>query len=409
MRARNFGINSALAAGTALALLASSVQARTVHVLYGFQNVSDGAYPLAGLIKGRSGNLYGTTSQGGTGGCEGGCGTVFKLAPDGTKTILYSFAGGTDGSHPQGLVMDKAGNLYGTTASGGGSGCFDNAGCGTVFEMGASGTKTVLHAFKGANDGGEPLGGLIIDGKGNLYGSAAEGGGGCDSGYGCGAVFRVAPDGKEKVIYGFAGPGQGDGEWPGAVRLARDSAGNIYGTTQSGGAHSYGTVFRLSRDGTETVLYSFTGGSDGGGPYAGVILDAAGNLYGTTPYDGDLNCDYGEGCGTVFKIASDGTETTLYTFTDTGANASPMAPLVMDSAGNLYGTTYGFSPGGVFKLSPSGTEKLLYTFTGGTDGGQPLGGLFMDKRGRLYGTTQSGGGGNCNNGFGCGAVFELRD
>lgn len=211
------------------------------------------------------------------------------------------------------------------------------------------------------------------------------------------------------MIYTFAGAGKGDGCLPGAVTLARDAAGNFYGTTQSGGTYRYGTVFKLGPDGTETVLYSFTGGTDGGGPYAGVILDAAGNLYGTTPYDGDLNCDYGQGCGSVFKVAPDGTETTLYTFTDTGANANPMSSVIMDSAGNLYGTTNGFSPGGVFKLAPDGSEKLLYSFTGNGDGGTPLGGLIMDKRGRLYGTNDGGGDGNCDNGFGCGTLFELRD
>jgi uncharacterized repeat protein (TIGR03803 family) len=369
-------------------------------VLYGFQDLSDGAYPQAALIRDSAGNFYGTTLEGGTGGCvNGGCGTVFRLAVDGTKTILHSFTGGSDGTGPHGLVMDKAGNLYGTTTTGG-SGTACTYGCGTVFEIAANGTETVLHAFTGGTDGDEPLGAPIIDKKGNLYGTTEKGG--C-----CGTVFRIAPDGKEKVIYAFAG-GKGDGELPGAVTLAGDKAGNFYGTTQSGGPYGYGTVFRLSPDGTETVLYSFTGQSDGGGPYAGVIVDATGNLYGTTPYDGDLNCDYGQGCGTVFKVASDGTETTLYTFTDTGVNADPMSPLIMDDAGNLYGTTNGFSPGGVFRLAPDGTEKLLYTFTGGTDGDEPLGGLIMDRRGRLYGTTQIGGGGNCDNGFGCGAVFELR-
>lgn len=221
------------------------------------------------------------------------------------------------------------------------------------------------------------------------------------------APFRVTPAGREKVIHAFRGAGYGDGCLPGAVTLATDTAGNLYGTTQSGGASRYGTVFRLDPDGTETVLYSFSGGSDGGDPYAGVIVDSAGNLYGTTPYDGDMNCNYSEGCGTVFKVASDGTETTLYTFTDTGANAAPMSPLIMDDAGNLYGTTNGFSPGGVFKLAPDGTEKLIYTFTGGTDGDDPYGGLIMDRKGRLYGTNEDGGGGDCDNGFGCGAVFEL--
>lgn len=396
MRVRHDIRVSLFAAGAALALLAPPhAQARSIHVLYDFQDLSDGAYPSAPLIMDKAHNLYGTTTQGGT----AGYGTVFKLAPDGSKTILYSFAGGSDGSGPHGLAMDKAGTLYGTTEAGGGAtDC--PYGCGTVFELAASGTESVLHAFKGGNDGEIPLGGLIIDSRGDLYGTTEKGGHN-------GIVFRIAPDGKEKIIHAFAGAGQGDGGQPGAVTLAKDSTGNMYGTTQAGGVYRYGTVFKLSSDGTETVLYSFTGGSDGGAPYAGVIIDASGNLYGTTPRYGDMNCNYGEGCGTVFKVASDGTETTLYTFTDTGANAAPMSPLVMDAAGNLYGTTNGFSPGGVFRLSPDGTEKLIYTFTGGLDGEAPYGGLIMDRKGRLYGTNSGGGGGNCDNGFGCGAVFEL--
>ncbi|MGD0192053.1 MAG: choice-of-anchor tandem repeat GloVer-containing protein [Rhizomicrobium sp.] len=378
-----------------LAVLATGAHANGVQVLYDFSDLSDGAYPEGGVIVDKAGNLYGTTLEGGTGVCAGGgCGTVFKLAPDGTKTTLYSFAGGSDGSAPHGMVVDDAGNLYGVTTVGGGTGCYNNAGCGTVFEVAAGGSETVLHAFKGGNDGENPSGGLIIDKKGTLYGTTGD------------TVFSVSPAGKEKPIHFFSG---GDGFEIGAVTLVRDKAGNFYGTTQGGGAHGYGTVFKLSPGGAETVLYSFTGGSDGGGPCAGVIIDAAGNLYGTTPYDGDINCDYGDGCGTVFKVAPDGTETTLYTFTDTGVNANPMAGLTMDGAGNLYGTTYGFSPGAVFKLAPTGTEKLLYTFTGGTDGDQPLGGLTMDRHGYLYGTNSGGGGGTCNNGFGCGAVFRLKD
>jgi uncharacterized repeat protein (TIGR03803 family) len=388
MRTRDHFRKSLLMAGAALALLAPGAQAKAVHVLYDFQDLSDGAYPEAGVIMDKAGNLYGTTLEGG-GSC---CGTVFKLAPYGTKTILYSFLGGNDGSGPHGLVMDKAGNLFGVTSAGGGTGCFDDYGCGTVFEVAADGTETVLHVFQGGTDGEDPSGGLIMDRKGNLYGTTGD------------TVFRVAAGGKEKPLHYFSG---GDGFEIGPVTLVRDRAGNFYGTTQDGGAYRWGTVFRLSPDGTETVLYSFTGGSDGGGPYAGVIIDASGNLYGTTPYDGDLSCDYGEGCGTVFKVAPDGTETTLYTFTDTGVNANPMAGLTMDGVGNLYGTTYGFSDGAVFKLAPDGTEKLLYSFTGGDDGSQPLGGLIMDGKGHLYGTTSGGGGGDCNNGFGCGAVFEL--
>jgi len=394
MRRRDQFVKSVLIAGTALSLSVHAADAKGVHVLYDFPNVAVGAYPVAGVIMDKAGNLYGTTLEGGNGCADGGCGTVFKIAGNGTQSVLYSFGGGADGAEPYGLVMDKAGNLYGTTFEGGAAGCYENFGCGTVYELAAGGTETVLHAFQGGSDGGNPRGGLIVDGKGNLYGTTDD------------TVFRVTPDGKEKPVFSFNG---GDGADIGAVTLVRDQAGNFYGTTQEGGADRYGTVFKVSPNGSETTLYSFTGGSDGGGPYAGVIIDATGNLYGTTPVDGDANCDYGLGCGTVFKIAPDGTETTLYTFTDTGVNANPMAGLTMDAAGNLYGTTYGFSDGGIFKLAPDGTEKLLYTFTGGTDGSEPLGGLLMGGNGRLYGTTSSGGGGDCDYDSGCGAVFELKE
>lgn len=392
MRARSH-FHEMFLVGVALALFVPCAQAKSVKVLYDFSNLSDGAYPAAGVIMDKSGYLYGTTLEGGTGGCAGsGCGTVFKIAPGGTKTVLYSFTGGSDGSGPHGLVIDKLGNLYGTTTAGGDLGCFENGGCGTVFEIAANGTETVLHAFTGGVDGYQPLGGLLLDKKGNLYGTNVE------------AVFKVSPKGKTKVLYAF---GQGGGIAPGAVTLVRDKSGNLYGTAQEGGEYHYGTVFKLSPDGTQTVLHAFTGGSDGGGPYAGVILDPAGNLYGTTPYGGDANCDYGEGCGTVFKVAPDGTEATLYTFTVTGGPASPMSGLTIDKAGNLYGTTNGFSPGTIFRLAPDGTEKMLYTFTGGADGGDPMGGLIMDRKGRLYGTAEGGGNGTCDNGFGCGVVFEL--
>lgn len=393
MRARTHFHNMCLV-GVALALFAPCVQARSVKVLYDFPNLGDGAYPAAGVVMGKTGNLYGTTLEGGTGGCAGGgCGTVFELAPDGTKTLLHSFIGGSDGSAPHGLVIDKAGNLYGTTAAGGGTGCFDNAGCGTVFEVAADRTERVLHSFAGGADGYEPLGGLLLDKSGNLYGTTVE------------TVFKLSADGKETVIYTF---GQGGGISPGAVTLVSDRSGNLYGTAQEGGAYRWGTVFKLAPDGAQTVLHAFTGGSDGGAPYAGVILDPAGNLYGTTPYGGDVNCNYGQGCGTVFKVAPNGTETTLYTFSVTGADTSPMSGLTIDRAGNLYGMANGFAPGSIFRLAPDGTAKVLYTFTGGADGDDPMGGLVLDRKGRLYGTAEGGGNGTCNNGFGCGVVFELR-
>lgn len=388
----------------------SGGEAKTLRVLYKFAGGSDGQTLEAPLVRDKAGNLYGTTLQGGAGDCYqgGGCGTVFKLAPDGTKTILYSFQGGSDGAGAEWLIRDKAGDFYGTTTAGGGTGCFDNYGCGTVFKLAPDGTETVLHAFSDGSDGADP-GSLIMDKRGNLYGTAFEGGvQNCDE-YGCGLIFRLAPDGTETVLYSFTGKTDGGRPVPG---ILLDDSGNLYGATSDGGLTgcSCGTVFKLDRHGTETVLHAFAGGTDGEFPYAGPVADSSGNLYGTTFSGGDENCGYGSGCGTVFKVAPDGTETVLYAFSDSGNNAGPMAPVILDKAGNLYGTTAGVTGGAagtVFKLAPSGTETVLATFDG-SDGGTPLSGLIADTKGHLYGTTEEGGSG-CFNDVGCGVVFEIKE
>ncbi|HEX3429622.1 MAG TPA: choice-of-anchor tandem repeat GloVer-containing protein [Rhizomicrobium sp.] len=394
MRARDVAAKSVLIAGTALALAAVPVGAHAVNlkVLYTFTGGSDGYSPRSGLIRDKAGNLYGTTLEGGAG-C---CGTVFRLAPDGTETTLYSFQGGAnDGNGPNWLVVDKAGNLYGTTGAGGGSGCFDETGCGTVFRLRPDGTETVLYAFTGGSDGFFPTS-LVPGNNGNLYGTTGE------TGYGGGTIFRIAPDGTQSEVYSFTSGGIGGPPAPG---LIRDSAGNFYGVAEAYGANGYGSVFKVSPHGKQTVLYAFTGGNDGGEPMAGLTADAAGNLYGTTAIGGDENC-YPGGCGTVFKLAADGTFTVLYAFHKADNNASPRTRLVLDGAGNLYGTTDAFS-GGVFRLAPDGTETVLHSFTDGSDGGLPLGDLIADRKGHLYGTADEGGSG-CE-GFGCGVVFEIKE
>jgi uncharacterized repeat protein (TIGR03803 family) len=196
-----------------------------------------------------------------------------------------------------------------------------------------------------------------------------------------------------KVLYSFTNGADGTHPWAG---LVLDAAGNLYGTTQQGGASGYGTVFTLDKTGTETVLYSFTGGTDGANPIAGLVRDTAGNLYGTTEYGGDLTCGDGYGCGTVFVVDKSGNETVLYSFTGTGGDgADPAAGLVRDSQGNLYGTTQAGGASGygtVFMLDKTGTETVLYSFTGtGGDGAYPYAGLVRDSRGNLYGTTYAGG------------------
>jgi uncharacterized repeat protein (TIGR03803 family) len=381
----------------ALALPLGGAQAQTGEtVLYSFQGGSDGTSPRAGLIGDKSGNLYGSTYWGGGSGCDDGlgCGTIFELASGGAETVLHAFAGQpNDGAWPSaGVIADKAGNLYGTTSQGGAN----NAGA--VFEIAADGTETMLYSFTGGSDGGDPVGGLIADKKGNLYGTTSAGG--TDN---AGTVFKVAPDGTETVLYSFTGGS--DGGAP-AAGLIADKAGNFYGTTPQGGANNWGTVFEFATDGTETVLYSFTGGHDGGYPLAGVIADKAGNLYGTTENGGKGHV------GTVFELATDGTESVLHAFSLRNNDGKyPSAGLVADKAGNLYGTTPAggkYDDGAVFEVTPAGAETVLYSFAGGSDGAFPYAGLTLDKAGNLYGTTEEGGAGTtCANG--CGTIFEIEN
>ncbi len=265
---------------------------------------------------------------------------------------------------------------------------FAGCGYGTVFKLAPDGTETVLHCFNSGNDGGGPLGALIQDQAGNLYGTTYEGG--ADN---SGTVFTISASGTESVLYTFTGGADGSGP---LASLIRDKQGNLYGTTGYGGASGNGAVFKLAPDGTETVLYSFTGGNDGGLPYGSLIRDK-GDLYGTTLFGGAY------GAGTVFKVAANGTETVLYAFTGGTDGGFPGAGLIKDKAGNFYGTTSGggIGAGTVFKLAPDGTETVLYTFTGANDGGYPLDGLLADKNGNLYGTASGGGTDNS------GAVFKV--
>jgi uncharacterized repeat protein (TIGR03803 family) len=344
--------------------------------LYSFcsaPNCTDGEQPYAGVIMDSAGNVYGTTVGGGS----ASYGTVFKLDPSGNETVLHSFTGANgDGENPEaGLVLDSAGNLYGTTEYGGvhSSSCY--YGCGIVFKLDPSGSETVLYSFTSTNgDGSIPYSlqtSIILDTTDNLYGTTARGGAA-----GNGTVFKLDPSGNETVLYSFTGA-NGDGALPVAGPIM-DSVGNLYGTTVIGGAAGNGTVFKLDPSGNETVLYSFTG-ANGDGLYlvAGVILDSAGNLYGTTPYSNNptsTNAPCGVypiylleifGCGTVFKLDPSGNETVLYGFTgESGDGAMPLAGLIMDSVGNLYGTTqYGgvADEGTVFKLVPLPTPTVTVT------------------------------------------------
>lgn len=362
-------------------------------VLYSFTGGADGGGSVAGLVRDGAGNLYGTTEFGGNPSCPPGtCGVVFKLVPNGDGTwaesVLYAFTGSPDGYLPHaGLILDQAGNLYGTTAFGGEFSCGGGEGCGTVFKIDQTGLLTVLHTFNGGADGASPYAGLIRDAAGNLYGTTYLGG--PRNG---GTVFKLDVNGNETVLHSFGiGGGVGGGYYPQAG-LIRDAAGNLYGTTNIGGPAFWGTVFKVDKAGKFSLLYSFTGGADGGAPYDGLIPDTAGNLYGTTSF------------GTVFKLDRVGNQTVLYSFAGGADGQSPYAGLVRDSAGNLYGTTmYGgtFNRGTVFKLDVNGNETVLHSFNFGVDGGNPAAGLIRDSAGNLYGTTTYGGA------FDNGTVFKL--
>ncbi len=271
--------------------------AGTESVVYSFKGgTTDGDSPFGQLVMDSAGNLYGTTSGGGA----NGDGTVFKITAAGTESVLHSFVGGTtDGQQPiAGLVMDSAGNLYGTTSFGGEN---DD---GTVFKISAGGTASILYSFKGGTtDGKVPDSGVIMDGAGNLYGTTSMGGANGD-----GTVYEISAAGTESILHSFDGyPTDGQLPWAG---LAMDNAGNLYGTTTEGGANDDGTVFKIDAAGAETVLYSFKGGTtDGQGPFSSLIIDGAGNLYGTTegysyvtPLNGTPVSGSANGNGTVFKI-----------------------------------------------------------------------------------------------------------
>ena len=428
------GYNSPPGAGTVYKIDVANV----VYVLHSFSgDTTDGACPWGGLIRDSNGNLYGTA-----GGGAHGVGIVFMLDPAGKETILYSFTGAADGAEPySGVVRDAAGNLYGTALSGGTFNRACSFGCGVVYKLDASGNETTLYSFTGGADGGSPYSSVVLDSEGNLYGTASYSGT-ADAG----VVYKLDPAGNETVLYTFTGGADGGRPYAGVVF---DSAGNLYGTANEGGAARAGVVYKVDTAGDETVLYSFTGKNDGANPYAGVVRDAAGSLYGTAGGGSSTACSnpfMGSGCGVVYKLDPSGNETVLYSFTGGADGGSPLAgvtlaaggeligataeggqvnagvvyqvtagretvlygfqpaaggyepesPVIADPAGNLYGTTYYgglFNAGTVYKVDTASHRHILYSFTGGSDGGNPQAGLALDAAGNLYGTTNYGGSG----------------
>ena len=381
-----------------LILMPGAWAAGKYKVLYRFTGGADGSQPYGGLIFDQAGNLYGTTAGG----------TVFKLTPnpDGswTESVIYSLS---QGSYA-GLTFDQAGNLYGTTFGGSPGDCYWRYICGYVFELSpnsdGSWTENEIYGF-GWGSPFAPAAGVIFDRTGNLYGTTTGGGGyGCGLAGGCGAVFQLTPnpDGSWTLNLLHSFSTGTDGSYP-AAGLIFDQAGNLYGTTSSNEMRRYdqgvhGTVFELTPnpDGSwaEIVLYDFSNLADGGNPEAGLIFDQAGNLYGTTVHGG------GSSSGAVFELTPnpDGswTETVLHHFN--GKNgAYPYGSLVFDAAGNLYGTTsaggaYGY--GVIFRLKPNASggwnATTLYSFVG-HPGAYPHDGLILDAAGNLYGTTTGDG------------------
>ena len=441
-----------LASLAVLIVVASAAPAQAGEsVVYSFQGAPDSAAPIAGLVSDQHGALYGTTSSGGMGSsCAvySGCGTVFMLTPPDpghthwTRTVLYSFCSMSncaDGEGPLGgLILDREGALYGTTAQGGNA---NNDG--TVFKLTppATGqtpwTESVLYSFQGGTDGAHPYAGLIFDQQGALYGTTQQGAENSTCSYGCGSVFKLTPpvaggqsSWSESVIYSFCSlSGCTDGAYP-ASGLIFDREGALYGTNYSGGSVAHGTVFKLTPPAagqsswSESVLYSFcsrTNCPDGAYLYAGVIFDQHGALYGTTNSGGNSDS------GTVFKLTpptggqTPWTESVLYSFCSQNSCSDggfPQGGLILDQEGALYGTTEqggNANDGGtVFKLTPPAagqtlwTETVLHSFCSQnncTDGASPDAGLIAGVQGALYGTTYDGGSGSCS-GYGCGTVFR---
>ena len=385
-------------------------------LLYRFHPLSNGEHP-AGALLDIDGTLYGTTVGGGL----SGNGTVYGISTRGVHKLVYSFGGSPDGAFPTHSLLDVSGTLYGTTYYGGGSGCRYTYGCGTVYSISISGSEKVLYAFKGGKDGGNPSAGLI-DVNGTLYGTTAYGGGsGCYENAGCGTVFRITTNGKETVLHRFAGGS--DGAIPEGELL--DLNGVLYGTTNYGGAFSgcydygrCGTVYRISTAGKETVLYDFKGGTDGGNPSAGLI-SVNGTLYGTTKRGGGSGCE-NVGCGTVFQMSASGSRySILHSFQGKPDGANPSSGVIAVQ-GTLYGTTYsggfddkgchigsGYGCGTVYSISSSGAETVLYRFAGRHNGTGPSAPL-TNVNGTLYGATTYGGSHNtCCYIYGYGTVFAL--
>ncbi|HEY2475348.1 MAG TPA: choice-of-anchor tandem repeat GloVer-containing protein [Candidatus Cybelea sp.] len=446
------GFSSLTACGGALAPQANlgaraaglGTSSSRYQLLYSFKGFPDAQGPWGGLLAGKKGEYYGTSTDGGPYGGNQHEGTVYEITAGGKEKVLYGFQGQPDGAHPQApLILDKDGALYGTTTVGGGSSnCYygyGSGGCGTVFKLtpGKRGwSESVLYSFQGGfpyqNDGTLPTAGLLMTKSGALLGTTSGGGNGAEGGI----VFELTPSGStytETIVHAFNGTPDGLGP---DDALVSDNSGNLYGTTAEGGlikphCHKFGggggcgTVFKLTPSGSTysySVIYRFKGGaSDGSHPSSGLLLRPNGLFYGLTIEGGGVKtCP--RGCGTVFSITASGSEHVVYRFqggTD-GFAPDDTPGLAADESGNLYGTTpfgggqgsgggntaCGGGCGTVFKLAPSKkgwTESVLYAF-GGSGGALPYGSVVVDRKGNLLGPTWIGGNySRCA----CGTIFSI--
>ncbi len=391
-------VNRGLIVGAAVALLAATAWATNTKTLYSFKGSTDGEYTDTELVTDGAGNFYGTSVQGGA---YGG-GTVFQVTAAGVHTVLYNFTGGADGGEPyKGVTLNAQGDLYGTAVTGGGGSC--EGGCGVIFKLtksSGSWIQSVVHTFTGGADGSGPGSPVAFDKRGNIYGTTPTGGAN-----GLGVVYQVKPDGAGgwtlRVLHTFTGGADGTGG--SASRLLIDAHGNLFGVCTVGGAHGFGTIYRMSHKQANwnfTTLYAFKDQPDGASPYGGLVFDKFGGLYGTTYYAGANDV------GTIYKLIyhkGAWIESVLYSFKGGLDGASPISSLVSDAAGNLYGTT---SDGGaaacscglIFKMTRGGdgtwSESVVYRFQGTPGPGFSYNGLVSDSTGHFYGATVHGGSNN---------------
>jgi uncharacterized repeat protein (TIGR03803 family) len=377
-----------------IALSLVTATATTTDVIFSFEG-DNGEYADTDLETDSAGNIYGSTVLGG----DHGSGTVFQLSPTGTgweQTVLYSFTGGADGGEPyKGVTIDRQGNLYGTAVTGGSGGC--EGGCGVVYKLTHSnGTwnQTVIYAFTGADDGSGPGARVTVDRSGNVYGMTPTGGT-----YGAGTIYKLQPNAGSytfQVIHTFTGGN--DGSSGSAGRMLLDH-GRLYGAATTGGTYGNGVVFELTPttvgEWDFRTLYSFHGQPDGSFPYGALLRASSGKIYGTTYYGGR------NGIGSVYELSprsvGEWNERIIYSFQTGSDGNSPISNLVSDTAGNFYGTTSegGLGTGTIFKLAPAGggrwTESVVHSFAGPPDGGFSYNGMVVDPFGNFYGATVHGG------------------